>query len=113
MENFIMPIKEADKSYEHKKLEKKIQKFWKDEDTFSKVKVSGRMEKWCVNLSLDTLGIYLMHIALLDYFENKQFIVGSIPHVPGILLLSIVCFVICGIVAAVLRRLPFVGKYLC
>ena len=32
-----MPIKEADKSYEHKKLEKKIQKFWKDEDTFSKV----------------------------------------------------------------------------
>ena len=81
-------------------------------DTFSKVKVSGRMEKWCVNLSLDTLGIYLMHIALLDYFKNNQFIVGKIPHIPGIILLSIVCFVICGIVAAVLRRIPFVGKYL-
>ena len=37
MENFIMPIKEADKSYEHKKLEEKIQKYWKDFDTFKKV----------------------------------------------------------------------------
>ena len=81
-------------------------------DTFSNVKISGRKERWCVNLSLDTLGIYLMHIALLDYFKNNQFIVGKIPHIPGIILLSIVCFVICGIVAAVLRRIPFVGKYL-
>ena len=82
-------------------------------DVFSKVKVSGRIEKWCVNLSLDTLGIYLMHIALLDYFKSNGFIVGSIPHVPGIILLSIVCFVISGIVAAGLRKLPFVGKYFC
>ena len=32
-----MPIKEADKSYDHKKIEKKIQNFWVEEDTFSKV----------------------------------------------------------------------------
>ena len=32
-----MPIKEADKSYDHKKIEKKIQNFWIDKDTFSKV----------------------------------------------------------------------------
>lgn len=32
-----MPIKEAEKSYNHDKLEKKIQKFWKGDDTFSKV----------------------------------------------------------------------------
>ena len=31
-----MPIKEADKSYDHKKIEKKIQNFWVEEDTFSK-----------------------------------------------------------------------------
>ena len=32
-----MPIKEADKSYSHDKIEKKVQKFWKQEDTFKKV----------------------------------------------------------------------------
>ena len=32
-----MPIKEADKSYDHDKIEKKVQKFWKQEETFKKV----------------------------------------------------------------------------
>ena len=32
-----MPIKEADKSYDHDKIEKKVQKFWKEEETFAKV----------------------------------------------------------------------------
>ena len=32
-----MPIKEADKSYDYKKIEKKIQNFWIEGDTFSKV----------------------------------------------------------------------------
>ena len=32
-----MPIKEADKSYDHDKIEKKVQKFWKEEETFKKV----------------------------------------------------------------------------
>jgi len=82
-------------------------------DTFSKVKVNAEVTKWCTNTALDTLGIYLMHIALLDFFTRNRFIVGNIPHVPGIILLSIVCFVICGLVASILRRIPFVGKYLC
>lgn len=32
-----MPIKEADKSYNHKLLEKEVQDFWEENDTFSKV----------------------------------------------------------------------------
>ncbi|MCQ2972577.1 MAG: isoleucine--tRNA ligase, partial [archaeon] len=32
-----MPIKEADKTYNHENIEKKVQKFWKDEDVFAKV----------------------------------------------------------------------------
>ena len=36
-----MPIKEADKSYDHDKIEKKVQKFWKEEDTFKKVNELG------------------------------------------------------------------------
>ena len=32
-----MPINEADKSYDHDKIEKKVQNFWKEEETFKKV----------------------------------------------------------------------------
>ena len=32
-----MPIKEADKSYDHKKIEQKVQNFWKEVGIFSKV----------------------------------------------------------------------------
>ena len=32
-----MPIKEAEKSYDHKKIENKVQNFWKEGDMFSKV----------------------------------------------------------------------------
>ena len=32
-----MPIKEADKSYNHDEIENKVQKFWKEHDTFKKV----------------------------------------------------------------------------
>ena len=36
-EELKMPIKEADKSYDHDKIEKKVQKFWKEEETFKMV----------------------------------------------------------------------------
>ena len=82
-------------------------------DTFSKTKIGSKGGKLCTNVALDTLGIYLMHVGLLDFFKTKEFIIGSMPTVPGILLLSLVCFAICGAVAAVLRRIPFIGRYLC
>ncbi len=82
-------------------------------DTFSKKKIGQKGAKLCTGVALDTLGIYLMHIGLLDYFKTKEFIIGSVSTFPGILLLSFVCFVVCGVVAAVLRRIPFIGRYLC
>ena len=82
-------------------------------DKFSKAKIGPRCAKVCTNIALDTLGIYLMHVGLLDFFKTKQFIIGSFPTVPGILLLSFACFAISAAVAAALRRIPFIGKYLC
>ncbi len=31
-----MPLKEADKSYDFKKIEEKVQKFWADNDIYDK-----------------------------------------------------------------------------
>lgn len=68
----------------------------------------------CLNgLALDTLGIYMMHVALLEYFVKENILFGQIPPLPGILLLSLICFTISGIVSALLRRIPFLGHYIC
>ena len=82
-------------------------------DTFSKIKVGERAAKWCTNIALDTLGIYLMHVGLLDFFKCEQIIIGSVPTLAGILLLSAACFSVSGLVSAVLRRIPFIGRYIC
>lgn len=68
----------------------------------------------CVKeLALDTLGIYMMHVALLEYFVNEKMILGQMHPLPGILLLSFICFTISGIVSAFLRRIPILGRYIC
>ena len=34
-----MPLKEADKSYDFKKIEEKVQKFWADNDIYDKTMI--------------------------------------------------------------------------
>lgn len=64
-------------------------------------------------VSADTFGIYLMHILLLEILESAGVTTMSIDNILGIPLMAAGCFVLCGIVAAVLRRIPFIGKYIC
>lgn len=82
-------------------------------DAVSKIKFPKKIEVLSTNIALDTLGIYLMHVALLDFCETNAFIIGRIPPFPGVILISLFCFVVCGIVSGILRRIPFVGKYVC
>ncbi len=72
-----------------------------------------KVSLWLNRLALDTLGIYMMHVALLQYFVEENILFGQLHPLPGILLLSFICFVICGVVSAVLRRIPFLGRYIC
>jgi len=72
-----------------------------------------KLSSYFKKLSLDTLGIYMMHVALLEYFVNEKILFGHMHPIPGILLLSIICFVISGIVSAILRRIPLIGHYIC
>ena len=82
-------------------------------DLFAERELGERRKKLCTVVALDTLGIYLMHVALLDFFVKNRVVIGSMPTIPGILLLSLLCFALSGVVAAVLRRIPLVGKYIC
>lgn len=81
-------------------------------DMASKIQKENGFITFIKNLSLDTLGIYMMHIALLTFFMEEGIIWGKVPVLAGTILLSFICFIACAIVAAILRRIPFVGRYL-
>ena len=82
-------------------------------DYFAKKKVGERTGKVVSEIALATLGVYVMHVGLLDFFHSKGFIIGTMNPVLGSLLLTGICFVACGAPAALLRRIPVVGKYIC
>lgn len=64
-------------------------------------------------LSEDTLGVYIMHIGVMEFTRDLGFHSMLLPNVIGIPLYALVCFGVCTLAAAVLRRIPFVGRYLC
>ena len=82
-------------------------------DGFAKITVNQTVAKWVSEIALDTLGVYVMHVGLLSFFVSKGFIFENFSPIGGSILLSVICFVVCSAVAALLRRIPFVGKYIC
>lgn len=64
-------------------------------------------------VSDNTLGIYVMHIGLMECLETMGIHSMLLPNVIGIPLHALFCFLICAVLAAVLRRIPVVGRYLC
>ena len=82
-------------------------------ELFGEKQIGEKTSKLLGNLAQDTLGIYVMHVGLLDFFSSRNFIIGSVNPIAGILILSILSYTICGCVAALLRRIPYSGKYIC
>lgn len=64
-------------------------------------------------ISADTLGIYVLHVGLMELTEKTGFQSMMFPNILGIPVYAIGCFIICMMVAALVRRIPFVGKYIC
>lgn len=81
-------------------------------DITAKASSPAFLKKLIKNVSLDTLGVYMMHIALLTFLMEEHIIWGQIPTLPGIILLSLLLFTACTTVAAILRRIPYIGRYL-
>ncbi len=64
-------------------------------------------------LSADMMGVYVMHVGVMEFTKEIGFHSMIVPNVIGIPLYAVICFVACALVAAVLRRIPFVGRFLC
>lgn len=81
-------------------------------EVMSKVRYSARAEGFIKEISLGTMGVYMMHIGVMEILEKKGIHSMMIPNAAGIPLCAALCFLICLIVAVFLRRLPFIGKYI-
>lgn len=76
--------------------------------------ISSKGLSWIIKeMSANTLGVYLMHIMLLEFLERCGIHSMMINNVVGIPLLAVVCFIVCMIVSALLRRVPVIGRYIC
>ena len=79
----------------------------------SKFQLHGVWEKLVREISACTLGIYVMHVGVMEIWKNAGFHPMSMPMILGVPVFSVVCFVFCLVVAAVLRRIPLIGRYIC
>ncbi|MBQ9490102.1 MAG: acyltransferase family protein [Lachnospiraceae bacterium] len=79
--------------------------------TFQKETSDGCQKLW-KQLSLGTLGVYLIHLMILDLpFMGKLY--ASLSPILSIPLVTICCFLISLILATALRKFPLVGRFLC
>lgn len=65
-----------------------------------------------VNLSKDTLGIYLAHIMVMQVLQNEIGMRTNLNPIAGIAIYTVLTFIISALIAALIRRIPFIGRYL-
>ncbi|MBQ7955100.1 MAG: acyltransferase family protein [Lachnospiraceae bacterium] len=88
------------------------------QEKVSKIQFSQRAGRIICAVSADTFGIYLIHVMLLDTLKTvdistKELFGHPISLLWGIPFMAVCCFLISMCVAALLRRIPVVGKYIC
>ena len=83
------------------------------EERVSRWKPSPGLERLLVETSTDTLGVYLMHVGVLEGIWRIKPEWFTVMPLIGIPLLAMGVFVGCTLVAGVLRRIPIIGRYVC
>lgn len=81
-------------------------------EVMSKVRYSHRAGRLIREISLGTMGVYMMHIGVMEILEDRGIHSMTVPNLAGIPLCAVLCFLLCMGMALLLRRLPFVGKYI-
>ena len=81
-------------------------------EVMSRRQYSGRTAYIIEKVSMGTMGVYMMHIGVMEILEKCGFHSMTISNIAGIPLHAAVCFVICMCISLLLNRVPFVGKYI-
>ncbi len=74
---------------------------------------SGRAYVFLSNVAKDTLGLYLCHILIIERFDLLGKLYSEMPVIPGILFMTAAVTAIGIAGSALLRRIPFAGRYIC
>lgn len=78
-----------------------------------KRKFGNKISSFFQEVSLNTFGVYLIHIWIIEFLQSKGIDSMSVSNVIGIPVLAIFTFVIGILFVALLRRIPVIGKYIC
>lgn len=82
-------------------------------EVMGKIHYSAKVSTIIREVSGGTLGVYVMHVGLMEVLEAHGIHSMMVPNIVGIPIYAFFCFVICLAVASVLRRVPLLGKYIC
>lgn len=82
-------------------------------EVMGKVRYSGKAERLIREVSAGTMGVYVMHIGMMEILEPYGIHSMMLPNIVGIPLYAVLCFVTCLAAASILRRVPVLGKYIC
>lgn len=82
-------------------------------EVMGKVSYSDRTAKILREIASDTLGVYVMHLGVMDFADEYGINSMMVPNIVGIPLFALICFIVCCMLAAVLRRIPFLGRFIC
>lgn len=82
-------------------------------DKGSKMNFGEKSTKIIKEISADTLGVYLIHMLLIEFLELYGIHSMMLPIAIGVPVLAVLIFVLSLAMAAGLRRIPVVGKFLC
>lgn len=75
--------------------------------------ISSGLSGLITELGKDTFGLYLCHIALIERLGFLQKYFEALPTSLSLIIFAVILFIIGSLVSAILRRIPFVGRYIC
>lgn len=79
----------------------------------SKWKVPLRIRAVIKEISMATLGIYLIHLLWMEILQSQGIDSMMVTPIIGVPLCALICFVLSFFCAAILRRIPVIGKFIC
>ncbi|MCR4616857.1 MAG: acyltransferase family protein [Lachnospiraceae bacterium] len=71
------------------------------------------VKKIVSGIGIDTFGLYLSHILIIENFSALSKLHDSMMLVPGIIFYAIAIFTVGILGSALIRRIPFIGRYIC
>lgn len=82
-------------------------------EVMGRIHYSEKAEKLIGEVSKGTLGVYVMHVGMMEILEPYGIHSMMLPNIVGIPVYAVLCFAVCLLVALILRKVPFLGKYIC